>query len=202
MNRTLYALTALVILCAPGGASAHEDDFEVGIDPNLNQILIEYDVDLFPWDLPPSEWGPNVAGFALDDPGFVSLEDEHSEPGVFEPLSPGANIALRVLSVSSPEMKVWDPVGPGEPGFQIFGDNLWIVGAPLFDVHPVWHIDTQDPAYDPAHAPWTVTFEVLDLSGTHATSDPVSVQFTPEPTVLVGLVLGSALLRRVRGESA
>ncbi len=201
MKQTALIWGVVASLCISPLAWAHEEDFEVGIDPALNQIAVWFDADLFPWELPPSEWGPGVAGFALDDPGFVSLEPDHSQPGVFEPLDPAANIALRVLWVSSPEMKVWQPVGPGEPGFQILGDDLWIIGTPHFDVHPVWHIDTEDPMFDPAHGPWTVNFQVLDLSGTHAASEPVSVQFTPEPAAWVPLCLGLAALRRRNGRA-
>jgi MYXO-CTERM domain-containing protein len=132
----------------------------------------------------------------LDDPGFVSLEADEAEPGLFEPLDAGANIALRVLSVSSPEFKVWNPVGPGEPGFQIIGDDLWSIGAPAFDTHPIWHIDLADPAYDPAHAPWEVTFQLIDLAGVHAPADPLTVSFVPEPAAAGLLALAAATMRR------
>ncbi len=190
------ALTLAGVACAE---VLHEDDFEVGIDPVLQQIKVEYDPDLFPFPLPPSDF-PLLAGWALDDPGFVSLDADEQVPGEFEPLPAGRVIGLRVLSVSSPEFKVWDPLGPGEPGFQIQGSNLWTIGAAPFDRHPVWHIDSADPAYDPANGPWSVTFELVDLtpglSVALLPSDPVTVTFIPEPASLSLLVLSVTLLRR------
>lgn len=176
---------------------AHAEDFEVGINPATNRIQIAYDPDLFPWSLPASEW-PDAVGFALDDPGFVSLDADEAVPGVFEVLNPGASIAMQVLSVSSPEMKAWNPVGPGEPGFQIIGDSLWTIGAPFFDNHPVWHIDTAAPTYDPAHGPWDITFQLVDNAGMHLASEPVTVSFTPEPASLGAAALGVLVFRRRR----
>jgi hypothetical protein len=178
-------------------AFAHADDFEVGVDPPLNQIKVEYDPDLFPWPLPASEW-PTLVGFALEDPGFVSLSADEAQPGVFEPLADDANVALRVLSVSSPEMKLWNPVGPGEAGFQIAGDDLWLLGPPFFDTHPIWHIDQADSHYDAAHAPWEVTFQLVDLAGGYASSDAVTVNFAPEPAAPSLLILAAAGLLRAR----
>ncbi len=177
------------------GYAQHEEDFEVGVYPPSNQLRIEYDPSLFPWELPPSAW-PELAGFALDDPGFVALDPNEVVPGEFELLDPAALVALRVLSVGSPEMKVWNPVGPGEPGFQISGDNLWTVGGAPFDEHPIWHVDAADPAYAPEHAPWLVTFQLVDLAEIHQPSNPVSVSFTPEPSTAALLAAAALFLRR------
>jgi|YNPNPStandDraft_1061719.scaffolds.fasta_scaffold49491_2 hypothetical protein len=194
MRQTFVCFALVVIASATVTAQAHTGDFEVGIDPTSNRILVEFDPDAFPWLLPPSE-DPMLPGFALDDPGFVSLEDDEAEPGVFEPLNPNAIIRMQVLSVSSPEFKVWDPLGPGEDGFQIIGTRLWQLGSPHFDTHCWWHIDTTDPAYDPAHGPWSVTFRLLDAAQVHLPSDPITVTFLPEPASLVASLLALLVVR-------
>ncbi len=187
MYRSAFALLLSVALVP--AALAHSDDIEVGYDPGTNKIVVEYDADLYPWLLPVSE-EPALAGFALDDPGFVSIM-EVEEPGEFEPLSPLANIRLRVLS-ASPAFKVWDPLGPGEDGFQIVGGRLWTLGPRFFDTHPWWHIDTADSAYDPDAGPWSVTFELIDAAGIHEPSDPITLTFIPEPAG--GMLLAAAVL--------
>lgn len=194
MNMYRFAFSTLAAMVLAQVALAHSDDIEVGYNPGTNQIVAEYDADLYPWLLPPSE-EPALAGFALDDPGFVSIV-EVEEPGEFEPLSLLANIRLRVLS-ASPAMKVWDPLGPGEPGFQIEGSRLWTIGPRFFDTHPWWQIDTSDLAYDPAAGPWSVTFQLIDATGVHESSEPVTLTFIPEPGAL-GLLAAAALVLRRR----
>ena len=193
MNMYRFAFSTLAVVALAQAALAHSDDLEVGFNPATNQIVVEYDLDLYPWLLPPSE-EPALAGFALDDPGFVSIV-EVEEPGEFEPLSALANIQLRVLS-ASPAFKVWDPLGPGEAGFQIEGPRLWTIGPRFFDTHPWWQIDTSDPAYDPAAGPWSVTFELIDAAGIHQPSDPITLTFIPEPGGLTLLAAAALVLRR------
>lgn len=185
----MRTVTGLVLLgwALVSTTAAHTGDFEVGVNPTTNQIRVEFDPDVFPWVLPPSE-DPLLPGFALDDPGFVSLDEDEAEPGVFEPLNPAAVIRLRVLGVSSPEFKVWDPLGPGEDGFQIIGNRLWQLGSPHFDTHCWWHIDTSEAGYDAGHAPWSVTFQLLDAAGVHLPSEPVTATFVPEPAVSAALL--------------
>lgn len=177
-------------LVAPVGRADDDEDFVVGADPTGQKITVSFDPNLFPFNLPPSE-EPNLAGFALDDPGFKTDTAEF-------PLNDGALVAMKVLSTSSPALKVWDPLAPGETGFQIVGDTLWELGSPEFDTHPWWQIDTSDPAYNPDDAPFSVTFQLLDLSGTYAASDDVTVTFVPEPSaaLLLGLGILAGVSRR------
>ena len=170
-------------LFPPVGWADDEEDFVVGADVTSQKITVSFDPGIFPFDLPPSE-EPNLAGFALDDPGFKTDTAEF-------PLSQSAVVAMKLLSTSSPALKVWDPLAPGEPGFQIIGDTLWELGSPEFDTHPWWQIDTSDGGYNPDDAPFSVTFQLLDLSGAYGASDEVTVTFVPEPGTGLLLVLGA-----------
>jgi hypothetical protein len=105
---------------------------------------------------------------------------------------------LRLLGTSTPAMKVWDSLGPGEDGFQIIDGRTWNVGAAPFDAHPWWHIDSADASYDEADAPWTVTFELFDRDGILETSAPVTVSFVPEPAGAMLLIAAMLLARRPR----
>lgn len=198
MKRFVILSIVMVSAQAAFAGDPHKEDFEVGYDPATNSIRVEFDPDVFPFNLPASDF-PLLAGAALDDPGFLSL-DVVEIPGEFEPLPAGTSVALKVLSTSTPDFKVWNPVGPGEPGFQILGDDVWVIGQPFFDSHPVWHIDTADPAFNELNSPWTVTFQVIDVTGADVVglgpSDPITVAFTPEPAAAALLPLGLALLAR------
>lgn len=175
-------------------AHDHDEDFEIGQNPTTGQIAVHYDTDLYPFTLPASS-EPEMIGFALDDPGFVSLE-EIEEPGLFEPLDPNANIALQVLSTST-GFHVWDPLAPGL--LEVSGANLLDFGGDPIHVHAWWHIDTTDPAYDPAGGPWAVTFQLIDTAGVYTASDPITVTFTPEPGSFGLLACGALALLRRRG---
>ena len=196
--KRLPAITLGLNLLWMVSASWGQEDFEVGVDPTTNHLTIRYDHDQYPLELPPSG-EPRLPGFAQDDPGFFSVDPNGVIPGVFELLNPRADINMRVVGSSSPEMKVWNPLAPGV--LQIIGDHLWDIGTPEFDIHPWWHIDTSDPHYSPAHSPWSITFQLQDNAGYHLPSDPVTVQFTPEPTAVALLAAGAALLRRPRGSA-
>ncbi len=193
------ALTTLVIaaLFVPTAVAehGHGDDFIIGVDGTTNQIRLEYDPDNFPFSLPSSE-EPLLIGAALDDPGLIGLHDAEPEEN-FYPLDPGSEIAFELLS-ADPAMKVWDPLGPGEAGFQILPNEPFSLGSPEIHAHLWWHIDAADPQFDENDAPWDLTFRIVDLTDTHVASDPVSVSFVPEPTSLFGLLMAAAALPRRR----
>jgi hypothetical protein len=176
-------------------ADGHGEDFLIGIDPQTNQLKVEYDPGIYPFALPWSE-EPLLAGWALDDPGLIALEEDDVEPGEFELLDPAADVYLRVLSVSQPAMKMWDPLAPGEQGFQISGDRHLHLGGPDFHMHAWWHVDLAEPGFGFEQSPWEITFQLYDAAGVHAPTDAIAVTFTPEPGTAI-LALGlMALVRR------
>jgi len=185
--------TCAALTVTTAWAHEHDEDFEIGQNPSTGQIAVHYDPDLYPFTLPVSA-EPELPGFALDDPGFVSL-DGIEDPGEFEPLDPSAVIALQVLS-TSPAFKVWHPLAPGE--LEIAGSTLLNFGSTPIHVHTWWHIDNTDPAYDPLAGPWAVTFQLIDTAGAYAASDPITVTFTPEPSTLGLLACGAVVLLRRR----
>lgn len=139
-------------------------------------------------------------GFALDDPGFLSLAVD--EPGEdFFILADGASIALEVVSFS-PALSAWTPgflARLGKPG------DRWLLGGASFDEHITWHVDADHPSFDPAAGPWTATFRLLDLGSTgYAVSPDYTVTFVPEPGLLTLMSIGALSLwrrRPTRGEN-
>ncbi len=190
VNRTLLLLAAYSIAVAgalAAFAGVHGEDFIVGQNPATGQLAVEYPLDIYPFELPPSA-EPALAGFALDDPGFLSL-DAVEIPNAFEPIDLDAIVRMEVLASSRPAMKVWNPLAPGTPGFQIVGANHWDIGQRPFDAHPYWHIDSSDPSYVPADAPWSVTFRLIDARAEgHVASEPITVTFLPEPATILSMI--------------
>jgi hypothetical protein len=199
--RTYFLCSAILFLVAVSPAAAqhgHGEDFLVGVNALTGQLAVEYDPGNFPFLLPVAE-NPLLAGWALDDPGLIALDGPDPEDPDFVPVDATADVAFELLSVSSPALKVWNPLGPGEAGFEITpGSFLDFAGTGHFHEHVWWHIDAADPAYSPAGGPWEATFRFVDLrtAGGHAASDPITVGFVPEPAAVLLLGLGALLARR------
>lgn len=198
-KKQLTAAWAALAVVASGAAlvragddHGHEGDFVVGRS-DTGQILVEFDANE-PYELPPVSGLLN--GWALDDPGFMSLAEDEPDEGIFT-LEPGASIALEVVAIDA-ALSAWTPG---------FADRLdaagetWTIGGDEFDEHPTWHIDLDDPSFDPGQTSWSVTFRLLDQGATgYTASDDIAVSFVavPEPGALALMVLGSvaAGLRR------
>lgn len=189
---TMLAVAVLTPVIARG--HGHGEDFLIGVNALTNQLQVEYDPDLYPFALPLSEH-PLLVGWALDDPGLIGLDEPDPDEPDFVPVDAAADIGFELLAVSGTEFKVWNPLGPGEGGFQIpVGQTYDFPGLGDFHEHVWWHIDTADAGYDPAVMAWDVTFRFVDLrtSDAHVASDPVTVTFTPEPSA--GLLLAAGVL--------
>ncbi len=198
MFRLVIAWTLMAPLAALAATwHGHGEDFVIGVDENTNALQVEYDPLLFPYPLPPSD-DPLLAGWTLDDPGLIALDAPDPHDPSFVPVDPDADIAFELIAVSRPEFKVWNPLGPGEPGFQILPGEVYnFPGVGEFHAHVWWHIDAADPSYDPNVSAWEVTFRFVDLrtAGAHGPSDPVTVAFTPEPGTLIPLLAAVLALR-------
>lgn len=135
----------------------HGDDLIVGRTTN-EQLAVEFDFD----DIVvlPTIDGV-IEGWALDDPGFGSLEDDEPDEGFFV-LDTEASVVLELVEVD-PALKLWSP-GFGNV-LDETGDR-WTIGGPDFDEHPTWHIDSADPQFDALRTLWRIRFSLLDEGAT------------------------------------
>jgi hypothetical protein len=137
-------------------SNAHEGDFFVG-HSGAGQLVVEFD---FSETLPLDFVSGLLNGCALDEPGFASLDIDEPDEDFFT-LGLTSSIVLEVVSVS-PGFKAHTP------GFADILDapgEQWIIGAPAFDTHLVFHIDSSDPGYDPS-ATYSMSFKLLDTGAT------------------------------------
>jgi len=168
-----------------GPPHGHEGDFAVA-HTAAGQLTIDFDFSER-IELPPVD--ALLQGWAHDDPGFVTLDMDEPDEDVFG-LDSGANVVLETVSID-PVLKIWNPDLLDAPGEQL------ILGSPEFHTHVIFHIDSTDAAFDPQTAEYQLSFRLLDNGTTgYATSQTFVASFVPvpEPTMLVLLTLGAALL--------
>jgi len=187
IERTL--VTSMVLLLSPvvsHGGPKHEEDTVIGRtasgllaveigSPGLNA-------------LPPVDG--LIQGWALDEPGLKSLDADEPAKDFFM-LNPGTIINLELVSID-PALKVWSPgflTALTAPG------NSFVVGASEFDVHPTFHIDSNDAEFNPVETVFTATFRVHDSGATgYSDSEPFSLSFGPVPEPATALFVGFGFL--------
>ncbi|MBU0640763.1 MAG: PEP-CTERM sorting domain-containing protein [Planctomycetes bacterium] len=136
-----------------------------------------------------------IEGWAADHPGLAALDVD--EPGEdFFTLEPGAQIVFEVMSFD-PAFKVHTP------GFADVLDDpgdRWLVGDHELHKHPqAWHIDSEDPDYDPQQTVWHAEFRFLDVGTTGYTpSDTYTLTFTPVPEPTTAFLIGWGFLALLR----
>ncbi|MCB9850423.1 MAG: hypothetical protein H6817_06925 [Phycisphaerales bacterium] len=111
-----------------------------------------------------------IKGWSNDDPGF-----DHVLAGTdLQPLASGAQIWLEVVAVDPAFQAIDD-------GFQFLnepGEDTLLGGSTVHE-HITWHINNQDPAFDPEQCVWHATFVLRDDGSTgYATSEPFTLNFT------------------------
>ncbi len=198
MSARIVRLVWMMALAAGAAASAawagdeHSGDFVVGVS-GAGQLAVEGDFDEA-FLLPPIAFP--VSGWALDDPGFMSLDADEPDEDFFV-LGAGANVVFEIVALD-PAMKVWRPAFLGvldEAGEQ------WMLGE-SFDLHPWWHIDSEDGGFNPLQTEWSVSFRMIDTGTTgYEASEVYTARFTnvPEPGALALVAMGTvALVRRRR----
>lgn len=190
-----FSVTALLSLAAwPARAQHHhEGDLVVGRS-GANQLRVEFD---FAPAIPLPPVNGLLKGWALDDPGFDHLEADEPAEDLFV-LADGAQIRFDVVAFA-PAFKAWTP------GFAAAlhnpGDAYLFPEGHLLHGHLDWHIDSQDPQFDPNASPWTASFRLVDVGTTGYTpSDVYTFTFTPEPASAALLALSGVvtLSRRFR----
>ncbi len=170
------SLVLLCVMVAPLRAQ-HSGDLWIGVS-ETGQIILDiihgFDPDETPVRLSEVN-GPFFWGWTLSNPGFDHITMAYPELG-FYPLDSGAGIWLEVVSIDPALYIVIPPTytwldGPGQSTRLGDGGSL--------HKHLIWHIDSTDPAYDPAQVIWEVTLILRDERGAggHATSAPFTLRF-------------------------
>ncbi len=183
------AVMGMVLFTSPmvgRGGPPHGEDVVVGRS-GAGQLATEVPVP-GPHELPPVNLG--IHGWALADPGLLNLAGD--EPGKdFFTLGAGAIVNLELVSVD-PALKVWSE---GFGSVLTAPGQSFIVGGSVFDYHPMYHIDSDDPAFDPATEIYSVMLRLFDSGATgYAPSEPFTLTFTPVPEPATGLLFVLGLL--------
>ena len=115
-------------------------------------------------------------GWGDNDPGFDRIVDPEPEADVY-PLETGVEVWLELVS-ADPAVRLIDS------GFQIIDDpgESTLLGGANLHVHNNWHINSDDPAFDPQQCVWQMTFVLVDEGSTgYETSEPLKFSFTNVP---------------------
>ncbi|MEM7165543.1 MAG: dockerin type I repeat-containing protein [Planctomycetota bacterium] len=172
LKTTTPALLLTMLLALPALAQ-HEDDAEIG---HWNgQVAVGFDSsELFAL----TETSGVLTGWTGDEPGFVTLDMDEPAEELLAPAA-GASFVLEVLSLD-PALKAHTP---GFASVLTAPGDSWTMGSPPFDDHPVWHIDSTDPGFNPNQTQWTAVFRINDVGTTgYAPSTPFTIVFTnPTP---------------------
>lgn len=191
MTTTAITLITAALVQTASAQTRHEGDFFIGVN-GTGQLAVEGDFeDAAP--LPAFDDG-GIHGWFGDEPGFASLDADEPDEDFFV-LADGADIYFELLSVDE-AFKVYDPFfAPMAPG------ESFALGGHEFDEHAFWHIDSDDPAFDPNQAEWGITWRVVDHgSSGYATSDVYTSRFTnvPAPGGIIPLALAALACTRRR----
>ncbi len=185
------SLFVSVMFFAKHATAQHEGDIEVGVYAS-GQLgaFVPAESTLLDEIAPGNPFG--LHGWSGEEPGFASLlvaEDD------LNPLDPTADLWLEIVGLS-PAMRVLDPSTFSDIGI----GGTWSLEAVPFDTHPIWMVDSDDPAFDPGQGRWTVDWRLIDQGGSaYDASEVYSLSFViPEPSTLASLAVGAALLLRRR----
>ncbi len=181
------AIVSMLAAVSLAAAQHKHDDIIVGRSA-AGQLKIEFD---FKQALPLEPASGIINGWALDEPGFLSLKEDEPGEDLFR-LEPGADLHLEIVRLE-PALKVHTP------GFAnvltMPGDRWNIPGGHEFDEHPTWHIDSDDPGFNPNQELWAGSFKLIDTGTTaYGESAVFTARFepVPEPTSIVLLAAGAA----------
>ncbi len=165
----------LVVGIAPIALAQHAGDVVVGVHSPTQQLATfgyepgrDY-VSLLPGSV-------ILPGWADNNPGF---DHQVNPTGDLVPMQPGASIVLEVLAID-PAFRI---IGP-PPSFVIAdaGGETLSLGGYLLHVHLTWHINLNDPAYDPDQCVWHMTARLIDVGATgYIASEPFTFAFTSIP---------------------
>ncbi len=155
-------------------AAQHEHAGDAEIGHWMGQVAVGFDGDEA-FSL--AETSGILTGWAGDEPGFTTVEADEPEEELLA-LDAATVLVLEVVSLD-PALKAHTP---GFASVLTATGDSWTMGSAPFDDHPVWHIDSTDPGFDPLQTVWTGVFRVLDSGPTAlAPSEPFTILFTNLP---------------------
>lgn len=114
-----------------------------------------------------------INGWANNDPGFDRIVVSQPANNLF-PMAAGAEISLRIVAA--------------DPGFRVIDNSFEVIQFPgeetflgdnMLHVHVTWHVDADDPEFDPLQCEWDATFILVDDGSTnYQDSAPFTLMFT------------------------
>lgn len=185
------ALSALGLTAIAAPVRAHDGTMHIGRSDSGVITFAEFNFqDLF--TLPPAS--PPLSGWASETPGFEAIEGDDPAADLYA-LDTAAKISVEVISFS-PALKLWNH--ELDHSISAPGSTLSL-GALPFTEHTTWHIDVDDPSFDPLATEWTATFRLIDIGSTvYAPSEPQTLHFTtiPAPATLIAFAPFASRRRR------
>lgn len=156
----IVLVIGVLAAAAQSAYAQHSGDIWVGRTGDEQLAVSGFPLDEAVAALPPV--AGILQGFADDNPGFDRLvaPEPADDPNLF-PLESGAQIWLEVVEFD-PALRLIDN------SYQILddpGENTLLGGATLH-VHMTWHININDPAYDPDRLHYRATFFLRDAGET------------------------------------
>lgn len=170
-------LLAMAAACAAvAGPGQHDGDIIVGQNAAGQLVIGGFAVDYQVIELAfqDGQLGP---GWFASDPGFDAFRSDPLPD--FLPMTPGASIYLRAVTLDPAVAVVRFVAGQGFVFVDDDGDRLPLGGSDLH-THPIWMVDQDDPDYV-AQRVYYGTFVLEDDNGLHATSEPFTLHFSYEP---------------------
>lgn len=165
-------------MVAPIAAMAHQEHMLVGRTA-AGQLTWSPIDGVKPRDLtaliliPP---GGVIEGFSAAIPGFSLTSAESPADDFFAPAA-GVDIWLELVHIDVPLLLI------ETPSYIIVNElsppRLRIGSDAAAHMHPLWLLDTTDPAFDPSRCEWEATFVFKDLGGTgYLASEPITLRFS------------------------
>ncbi len=148
----------------------HADDIWVGRTMAGQLRIGGLPVDEEPIALPPS--GGLFNGWADNEPGFDRVVTD-DPPNDLLTLQPGAQIWLEVVEMDTAFRAI-------DTSFNVLDDpgEQTLLGGSTLHIHVTWHINSDDPAFNPTQYRWDATFKLVDTGTTgYADSEPFTMHF-------------------------
>jgi hypothetical protein len=187
----LLAAATAPVAYAGGDGHEHAGDLIVG-RTDTGELAIEFDFEE-PIVLQPTSG--LLSGWALDEPGMDVLEEDEPDEDFYQ-LPLAADVVFVVTSVD-PGLKMW--LAGFVEVLDSAGDEWHLGSVDTIHQHGTWHIDSNDPGFNPSAGPWSMSFQLVDRGMSAYSDSPIyTMTFVPEPGSLALLSLGAFAVRRRR----